>query len=589
MEPSQNGGAPSKHIYIAMLIGMLLVAPSIITGLQLDDYYHWALVTQHALAVPGQDAAGIVGLFTFLDGDPQRTQALIEKGMLPWWTLPELKYAFWRPVAEITHIIDYGLWPNNPVLMHLHSLAYLLLLFIAVYRLFGRWLSGPALVWAFWIFALSYTHGFASGWLANRNAVLATLFVALTMLFHDRWRQSGKLSQHLLALMFFSLGLLSGEIGVSAGLFLLAFALCMEPSTNKASGIIGFIQRMLTIAPYGIVGILWLFARAILGYGAEGSGHYVDPTNVAAFLEIAGWRYFLLLTGLIWSLPPEFASLFGETLVIVVGVLGGGLLLWVLMPLFRVSGLARFFLLSCLLLLLPVCATNPHSRLLISAGIPMAALIGMYFGARRTAELSFSPVAKVLSLVLIVSLFVLAPLFTVVESVAMKLAMDGSLNHGAKNLQIEASEQPKTHIVLNPPLSSVAGYIQGVRAYHGLPTVDSVLPLASSSTDLSMERTDASAIRLHAPNGLYQAAQENLLRAQSLALKPGDKVQLSSLRAEVVAVNAEGVPETVDFFLTKPLESYVFHLWHKGKTAICELPPIGSRLTLTQDRDSCVL
>ena len=583
--------ASRKHILLPVLLGLLLVSPSLFTGLQLDDYYHWGLVTENPLAKPGDDPAGIFKLFTFLDGNPERTQWLVDKGLLPWWTLPDVKYMFWRPVSEITHGIDYLLWPDQPMLMHAHSLLYFVLLLWATCKLLQRWLTGRALHWACWIFCLSYTHGFAAGWLANRNAVLASLFIALTLYCHDRWRVGHQLRFHFIALLCFVLGLLCGEMGVSGGLFLLAYALCLESAYGDQPLLPRFIRRMFTIAPYGFAGIVWLVARGSMGYGAEGSGHYVDPANLSLFLVTVSERYVLLANGLFWSLPPEFAPLLPAGFALGIAAVGFSLLGYVLLPLLKTSSLARFFLCAIAIMLVPVCATQPHSRLLIAASIPLAALVGLYLGARAERDENGGGLrgllARALTTVFMLSLLVLSPLLLAFESVQMKIAMDGVLNRGAINLQINEDQQNKVHVILNPPLSSVAGYIQGVRDFHGLPTANAVIPLVSASGPVAMRITENGSVELSSPVGLYQAAQESLLRAPSHALQVGDTLTAAGIRATVLAVNRDGVPTRVVFQLPANRNDYVFHLWRAGKPVQCELSPPGTAVTLTQDTESC--
>lgn len=588
-----------KSFTLPILVSLLLISPSLLTGLQLDDYYHWGLVTDNPLAKPGRDVAGISGLFTFTDGNAERTQWLIDKGLLPWWTLPEVQYSFWRPVSEITHLIDYTLWPQQPVLMHLHSVLYFVLLLIAGYYLMARWLTGPALGWAFWIFSLSYTHGFAVGWLANRNALLATLFVALTLYGHDRWRREHHKGFFAMALLCFLLGLLSGEIGVSGGLFLLAYALCLPQLENNQRPIVAWFKSLLSIAPYGLLGLAWLAGRSAMGYGAEGSGHYIDPTDIEAFLGIFAERYLQLVTGLFWSLPPEFAPLYGEQIAYGVALVGFLLMALVLYPVLKVHAHTRFFLLSCLLILVPVCATTPHSRLLIAASLPLALLVGVYFGLRSQRSgsttnhearlLAFGlsgRLAPLFSGMLLVSLLGLSPLLLTLESVAMKLAMDGALNKGAKRLAISEQHQDKVHVILNPPLSSVAGYIQGVRAYYGLPLARAVIPLSSASQPVTFTMLANNRFRLAAPQGLYDGQQENLLRSPAQPLVLGEQLKVAEMSVTVTALNQAGIPTGIEVELADN-QSYIFHLWHRGNPVICRLPPAGTQLTLTQDTESC--
>ena len=81
------------------------------------------------------------------------------------------------------------------------------------FRLFRK-IQGDsaAWVWAMFLFALSYTHGVPAGWLANRNAVLAVLFVILTLSSHHRWREGNRSPLDFRSSIFFALGLLCGEM-----------------------------------------------------------------------------------------------------------------------------------------------------------------------------------------------------------------------------------------------------------------------------------------------------------------------------------------------------------------------------------------
>src|SRR6266511_910900 len=57
---------------------------------------------------------GILDLFTFTNGVPAENQRLIDLGsMLPWWSDPRLKIAFFRPLSALTHLFDQLLFPNQ--------------------------------------------------------------------------------------------------------------------------------------------------------------------------------------------------------------------------------------------------------------------------------------------------------------------------------------------------------------------------------------------------------------------------------------------------------------------------------------------
>src|SRR5450432_128581 len=120
------------HRRLPWALGLLAVAltlPALATGFQFDDY-----LLRAALRGPTGPAALPAALnkpFVFMDGNPAHSAALMASGAFPWWALPEAQVAFWRPAAALTHWIDFALWPDNPALMHLHSLLWLGLLVAA--------------------------------------------------------------------------------------------------------------------------------------------------------------------------------------------------------------------------------------------------------------------------------------------------------------------------------------------------------------------------------------------------------------------------------------------------------------------------
>ena len=99
-------------------------------------------------------------LFTFTTGNPASNHRLMDVGlMLPWWTDPELKIAFFRPVSSLTHWLDERLWPSSPVLMHLHSLAWFGVLLVAAAAAYRRLEGGARAVGlAFLLYAFDATH-----------------------------------------------------------------------------------------------------------------------------------------------------------------------------------------------------------------------------------------------------------------------------------------------------------------------------------------------------------------------------------------------------------------------------------------------
>lgn len=574
-----------KRAWCALVLGILLALPSLWVGMQLDDYFHWGLVTQRSQVLQTVSPASPYGLFSFVDGDPARVFDLMNLGLAPWWTYPQVEYAFWRPLTELTHGLDYSLWPHLPKLMHVQSLLYFGLMLWFGFRLF-KLLQGETLawVWAAFIFALSYTHGVPAGWLANRNAVLAVMFVILTLSSHHQWREGSRSPLDFKSSLFFSLGLLCGEMAVTAGAYLLAYALLLERGALR--------ERFFSLLPYGVIGAAWLSMRSLLGYGASGSGHYIDPLQTPGlFAQSLLERGLDLLGGLFWIVPPELGSGLPDGRRVLFLLLFG-LLLLVSWPLLKADRRARFWLLGALLCLLPVASTIPHSRLLIAASVGSAGFLGLLLAAWRRGELAPSGPLKMLTtvmagLLLLLQIGVSAALLPL-EMVSMRLVGDNYLNSGAKSWNLEDIPRQATPILINPPLSSAGGYINGVRAYEGLPIAAKTWLLASGMQPLTITVLNSYTIDLFSEKGLYDPVQEGVLRGPQVPFTVGDSVQLAGMIVTVMEVN-NGVPIRARFQFAHPITSdyYQFSHWNSGKVAPCLLPGKHQSFELRLDSEQC--
>jgi len=70
---------------------------------------------------------------------------LLEEGVFGWWTAPDFRMSFWRPLSSLTHVLDHVLWPRSFILAHVHSMAWFVALLVAVAMLYRRfhapWIS----------------------------------------------------------------------------------------------------------------------------------------------------------------------------------------------------------------------------------------------------------------------------------------------------------------------------------------------------------------------------------------------------------------------------------------------------------------
>lgn len=574
-----------RYSYWALAMALLLCAPALWVGLQLDDYFHWGLVTEQNPILVTNSPASLSGLFSFLDGDPGRVLDLTNLGLLPWWTHPEVKYAFWRPLTELTHVIDYSLWASQPWLMHVHSLVYFTILLLGTFRLLAAVQGqGRALWWSVLLFALFYGHGVPAAWLANRNALLAVIFMVLTLYCHHQWREQARGILDLRAVLLFVAGLLCGEMAVSTGLYILAYGLFLDRGR--------LLDRFVSVLPYALAGGIWLGVRAMLGYGAQGSGHYIDPLATPhLFLQNLSQRALDLLGGLFFSVPPELGSALPDARIWI--YLGLFLLLVLLAwPLLRQDRRARFWLAGALLCLVPVASTVSHSRLLLAASVGASGFLGLWLAAWREGQLfrqaGLKQITAVFVSLMIVLKLGLSALLLPLEAYSMKLAGDSMVTSGALSWQLPEQGSGITPVLINPPLSSAGGYINGVRAYHGLPVAAKTWLLASGTRALTLTVINSRAFDLASDKGLYDPVQEGLLRGPQAPLAEGDSLRLPGVI--ITVMDAEnGVPTRARFQFAQAFDSnaYSFYLWNSGDVRECQLPERGRAVVLELKTADC--
>lgn len=217
-----------RHLPIMLAcVGIILTLPALGTGLVFDDYWHRTMLL-------GQwprstEDASLFGMFSFMDGTPEGAQVLKEAGIVPWWTFEGIKAAFWRPLTEFTHWLDYQLWAGTPWLMHVHSLLWLGAVIWVIAKLYRRiigseWVAGLAGL----LFAIDNAHGIPAGFICNRNTLIAAFFGGLTLLAHVRWRQDGWRPGTVWGPLCYLLGLLSKESALATGAYLFAYTLFLD-------------------------------------------------------------------------------------------------------------------------------------------------------------------------------------------------------------------------------------------------------------------------------------------------------------------------------------------------------------------------
>jgi hypothetical protein len=509
-----------------------------------------------------------LGLHTSFD--PRTNVRLIDLGVLPWWTATDLRVACLRPLAGLTQRLDYRLWPQSALLMHVHNLAWAALCVVAAARLYRRTLasSSPAVAGlAGLLFAVDSAHGLSSYLMAYRNGLLALFFCILTVHVHMRRREDAWRPGAILAPVFLAASVLSAEVGVATLAYLVAHALCLDRGSPG--------ERARALLPCLAVALVWQVFYVGMGYGVQASGPYLSP--MAEPVRLVG--------ALIERAP---AYLFGQLidLDLMLVLLGAGRRLWLLgvvgavvvgaalLPLLRRDATARFWAVGMLLCLVPIGALLPEGRRLLFTSLGAAGLFAQLLPTviRSRGALPRGPwaTAAVVGVLLASSRLLLSPL--------VLLAKAGAGNESRViQLALDEAVEKQTLVVLNPPSALWMMGLPYLRALEGQPIPFRARVLAASASEGRATRIDDHTLAVRVKGGYLDTLHDTLFRDPRRAMQPGDRIVVAGLAVEVVSVKEDGRPWEVQFRFDVPLEdaSLRWVQWQGGEYAPLVPPGLG--------------
>jgi hypothetical protein len=540
-------------------VGVALTLPSLAAGLYLDDYILWASAARasalHDLFPRPLDP------FAFIDGDPGRTVRMIERGLLPWWTPPHARLAFWRPATAFTHWLDFTLWPRRPALMHLQNLAWfaglLAILVLAYGRLIGR--AGTAGAAAL-LYATNGANALGVAWIAGRSVMLATLFGALCLWAHDRWRRAAWPAGPYASAFYLALGLACAESAVATTAYLFAHVIFLDTEPWR--------RRWRALVPGVAVGAGWLFLYRRLGYGVFAvSPMFVDPVHEpSAFVRrLIDHGPALLLTQWL-GLPIEGWPLGRLGTLLVLGVLA-----LLLAPLLRRDRVARFWCLGQLLALVPLAAAPLSSRYTFFVGLGAMALLATFARAALAREAWASSArglaAAAAAIVLVAIHLTLSPAALARTSASFTRGVEVA-EASAHALAPDADRPDQRIVVVKAPrdLFVVLGVLE--RAARREPIGASTLALAYTSGPVRLARIDARTI-------VVAMEGEQAFSIAPRGLRPGQTIRLGGVAIEVGAVSPEGQPLETRVVFDVALEdrSLKWLRWSEPEAFVSFTPP----------------
>jgi hypothetical protein len=569
--------------WLSIAASLLLASPSLASGLGMDDYFHRILL--QGMSVPGLHERRF-DLFAFANGDAVLGRAQQDLGILAWWADPAVKLAYLRPISSATHVLDYALWPDRPVLMHVQNLVWLGLSLVLLQRLYRRletpWIACLALL----LYGIDDAHGFAISWIANRNAMVALVFGLCVLLLHDGWRRERRRWSAVASPVMLVVALLSGESALAVCAYLFSYALFVDPAGRKSA--------IYSLAPYAAIVVVWRLVYTSLGYGAEGSGLSIDPAgDPAAFAAAIAERLPVLLTAGFafppsegWVLYPMIAdwvpALAAGWVLLIVAALAA--LFW---PLLVADRNARFWALGALLGSLPACAQVPHDRLLFWTGIGAAGLLARFFVfvLRREPAVYGSAARRRFSLIAAGVLFAVHVPFAAGALPLRAQAMADVaevMERAAKNVPDAPDVENKSVVLVNPPGDAIPIYLQLERIATGRHAPAHMRWLATGASAVTVERLDERRLRVTPADGFLSWESERMQRSLDRPMPIGHEVRLSDMTIRVLRHTPDRRPAEVEVTFAEPLESpsLLWFEWTAAGFQRFQLPSPGQRVTL---------
>lgn len=527
-ERSKSKASGIRLPLILVLVSVALSLPAVLSGWMNDDYF---------FDTPLYETDAPFGYYSFME-------RFEESRLQPWWISPDYKLRFLRPLASLTLHLDFTLFGSSPLGAHLHSLFWSIVLLLGGFSVLRRVLPQREAGWAMVIFTFAICHAWGAGWIAARHAVLGGALAAWSAAFYLRWRMGAGRHHGAISLILFLLGLTAGETALS----LAAFVLCYEVAGSKGSR----RERLLSLAPTACIALVYVVLYKALGYGAGGSGAYLDPVaQPGEYLAGLAPKTLAVLGSFSFGIPAMMRVIPGaEGLPIAAGVLGllllaTGILLTrkhhdpKLRRTTRWLGLAIFFP------LLPGLAGLAQGREFVLPAIAFAGVAASVLrGLIATRGVWYRRILPWgVAGLLLLGIFVINPL--------SRLGQSFFINKSAQ-MEVVAGKGSKIHCPAGAPVYLINGdFMRSVLfpfviARYREMTFPGWQQLVTPESDIMMKRTAADRIVVSSEDKPLNNDFLQIYRPPGDRLIAGDMVEIEGMRARVLADSKAG-PTKVEF------------------------------------------
>jgi hypothetical protein len=367
---------PSIHIAALILIVFAFYAHTFDSGFIFDDYIHQELLRLM------KNHEREMNIYYFANS-PEEVAQNTKMTALPWWTDSKWRMKYFRPVATLSHLIDYSLWGSNPLPYHINNVIWYAALVVLLYLFY--YLFCNHLTMAFCgalVFAIEPCHYLTVLWPANRTDLICATFMIVSFICYIRLFENKRALYRILFILSYSLALLTKETAFLFPILLFAYDWIKHKSLKC---IIRYHWK--DYLPLLLINAAFLTYYKVYGYGNPLYGEKFLSVYPLAFLKSTCLYLFALFYGIvIANLDPHVFSRYWFVIVLLLLLLFFMLhLIWTQRKQYPEIGLFMLWT----FLLLPLIVVPPiHDRHLLIPSIGyayLAALVIFKFEKKKLA------------------------------------------------------------------------------------------------------------------------------------------------------------------------------------------------------------
>ena len=577
MNPDRRGqssnrqpGSPHRVLLVAtaVVLTLALSLPSLELGFSIDDHHLLGLIDGRA----GLKAEG-VNLYTdFEEGMP-----------LPWWTAPDARVDFLRPLSSALLRLDFALFGDAAFGYHVHALAWLALLVgtcgLMLSRL-PRRVAGLAL----FAVAVEEAHALTAGVLCNRHALVAAAITLVGLHLHLRWREDGWRPGAWLAPPVFALGLGAGETALAVLAYVPAYELFGAAGHRR--------QRLRAGAPTIGLALAYVAVYKAAGFGSKSFNFYLDPFGAPVEFLIELPRHVAaLLAGLLTGFPASlWVSGEGDyqTPLVAIGMVASTVMIWGLHRVWPHLDAERrrslWWLAGGLASMAPVALATPSDRQVqvpaIGFSVAFAILIEFAWQRFRGAAVPYHRLAAAtLGGALVLVHLGFAPISRVARQLAL-IEVNATIDEVSASLDdVPLSTGLQRMVLLNSTDILLSLYPPIRQAFRRSVEIDWDV-LSGAPFDHRVTRVGARTLVVEPLGGqLLDSSTERLLGPPRYA--PGDVVHGRVFDVKILEVNERG-PTRVAYEFRNDLDDPSFHLLMLRDGALHKISPpaVGASLVV---------